>query len=175
MESLGDDDAVVLAVPPQVAARLVPDLTVPGESRSIVNLHFRIDSTSAAPAMVGVVGGTAQWVFHRDDVASVTISAGEAVLDVPSDALLDRVWPEVRRALDLADAAPRAGRVVREKRATFAQTPLQVRLRPETRTKWGNLFLAGDWTATGLPATIEGAVRSGVRAAFATKNVFVST
>ena len=140
VESLGDDDAVVLAVPPQVAARLVPDLTVPGESRSIVNLHFRIDSTSAAPAMVGVVGGTAQWVFHRDDVASVTISAGEAVLDVPSDALLDRVWPEVRRALDLADAAPRAGRVVREKRATFAQTPVAGSVAPGNPHQMGEFI-----------------------------------
>ena len=172
---LGNGDIVVLAVPPQVAVRLVPGLTVPTESRSIVNLHYRIDSHAAVPAMVGIVGGTAQWVFHRDDVASVTISAGESVLDVPSDALLECVWPEVRRSLELTDDLPRAGRVIREKRATFAQTPSQVRLRPQTHTQWENLFLAGDWTATGLPATIEGAVRSGVRAAFAAKNVFVST
>ncbi|NVN31580.1 FAD-dependent oxidoreductase, partial [Endobacter medicaginis] len=58
-----------------------------------------------------------------------------------------------------------AYRLVREKRATFAATPEQARRRPGTRTARNNLFLAGDWTATGLPATIEGALRSGHSAA----------
>jgi uncharacterized protein with NAD-binding domain and iron-sulfur cluster len=54
---------------------------------------------------------------------------------------------------------------VRERRATFAATPEQNALRPQAETEWHNLFLAGDWTATGLPATLEGAIRSGNRAA----------
>jgi uncharacterized protein with NAD-binding domain and iron-sulfur cluster len=54
---------------------------------------------------------------------------------------------------------------VRERRATFASLPEQNAKRPETQTAWENLVLAGDWTATGLPATIEGAIRSGERAA----------
>jgi uncharacterized protein with NAD-binding domain and iron-sulfur cluster len=56
-------------------------------------------------------------------------------------------------------------RIVKERRATFAQTPEQVSRRPPAATRWRNLFLAGDWTATGLPATIEGAIRSGNLAA----------
>jgi uncharacterized protein with NAD-binding domain and iron-sulfur cluster len=56
-------------------------------------------------------------------------------------------------------------RIVKEKRATFAQTPAQIARRPGPRTRWPNLVLAGDWTDTGLPATIEGAIRSGVTAA----------
>ena len=56
-------------------------------------------------------------------------------------------------------------RIVKEKRATFAATPAQDALRPQAQTRWRNLHLAGDWTQTGLPATIEGAIRSGERAA----------
>ena len=55
--------------------------------------------------------------------------------------------------------------IVRERRATFAAVPQEERKRPGPKTGWGNLALAGDWTATGLPATIEGAIRSGNRAA----------
>ena len=58
-----------------------------------------------------------------------------------------------------------AWQIVKEKRATFAATPAQDARRPSAKTQWRNLFLAGDWTQTGLPATIEGALRSGERAA----------
>ena len=68
-------------------------------------------------------------------------------------------------ALDYRPPAMPPVRIVKEKRATFAQVPAALPLRPPAGTRLGNLFLAGDWTATGLPATIEGAVRSGVTAA----------
>ena len=55
--------------------------------------------------------------------------------------------------------------IIKEKRATFAATPAQDALRPGARTQWANLALAGDWTRTGLPSTIEGAIRSGLAAA----------
>jgi uncharacterized protein with NAD-binding domain and iron-sulfur cluster len=70
----------------------------------------------------------------------------------------------VQHALNLSDPIP-PWRVVKEKRATFAATPEQDRRRPPAKTGLANLVLAGDWTATGLPATIEGAIRSGRRAA----------
>ena len=73
-------------------------------------------------------------------------------------------WRDVARLLRLPDALP-PWQIVKEKRATFAATPEQEAKRPGPRTQWRNLFLAGDWTDTGLPATIEGAVRSGKRAA----------
>ncbi|MCP5373237.1 MAG: FAD-dependent oxidoreductase [Hyphomicrobiales bacterium] len=160
-------DAVVLAVPPRAAAELVPGLTVPDESRAIVNVHFRLPDRADGVRIVGLVGGTAQWVFRRDDIASVTVSAAEGLVDAPAEDIAARTWPEVAAALELAAAEVPPCRVVKEKRATFAQTPAQVARRPATRTAWRNLFLAGDWTDTGLPATIEGAVRSGQAAAAA--------
>ncbi len=74
------------------------------------------------------------------------------------------VWADVRAALRLPEPMPPM-RVVKEKRATFAASAAQERRRPQARTGIANLVLAGDWTATGLPATIEGAIRSGRTAA----------
>jgi len=164
-ESLAADEAVILAVTAPVAARLVPDLAVPDDFRAIVNAHYRIDAPAGAPLFVGLIGGTAEWVFRKPGVLSVTISAADRLVDHPADELAARLWPEVRRAYDLGQAGMPTWQIVKEKRATFAATPAQQRRRPGTATRWTNLMLAGDFTATGLPATIEGAVRSGDAAA----------
>jgi uncharacterized protein with NAD-binding domain and iron-sulfur cluster len=74
------------------------------------------------------------------------------------------VWVDLRPVLGLGEAVAPV-RVVKEKRATFAATAAQEARRPGARTPLANLALAGDWTATGLPATIEGAIRSGRAAA----------
>jgi uncharacterized protein with NAD-binding domain and iron-sulfur cluster len=95
---------------------------------------------------------------------SVTISAGDAWLETPREELAERIWADVAKVAGLSGPPPR-WQIVRERRATFAATPEQDARRPGAATKWRNLALAGDWTQTGLPATIEGAIRSGVRAA----------
>ena len=158
-------DAVVLAVPPAAAAGLIPGLEAPRESRAIVNGHFRLDRERPGVSIVGLVGGVSQWLFRRADIASVTVSAAGALIEESAEVIAARLWPEVARALDLGDAPLPRCRIVKEKRATFAQVPAEAARRPGTRTAWRNLFLAGDWTGTGLPATIEGAVRSGHAAA----------
>jgi squalene-associated FAD-dependent desaturase len=162
--ALGPADAAVLAVPPWVASALLPGLTVPDAFEAIVNLHFRAEADPGPAGFVGLVGGTAEWVFVKPGHVSVTISAANRVADRPAEDLAATVWPEVCAALGLAGPLP-AFRVVKEKRATFAATAEQDRRRPAARTGVANLALAGDWTATGLPATIEGAIRSGRRAA----------
>jgi uncharacterized protein with NAD-binding domain and iron-sulfur cluster len=96
---------------------------------------------------------------------SVTVNGAERLLDTPHEALAATVWAEVAQAASLPVAPMPAWQVVVEKRATFAALPDQETRRPGTRTRWNNLMLAGDWTATGLPATIEGAIRSGQKAA----------
>jgi squalene-associated FAD-dependent desaturase len=165
--ALEPGDSVVLATPPWVSAGLVPGLRVPDEHCAIVNAHFRL----AAPPLLAngipllaLVGGTAQWLIVRGDVISVTVSAADALIDNDSDATLRQLWHETTKALRLPDPMPPA-RLIKEKRATFRQTPAAERLRPAAGTALRNLVLAGDWTATGLPATIEGAIRSGHAAA----------
>ena len=162
---LGDDDAVILAVPPWAAAGFRSGLQVPQGSRAIVNAHFRLSRPVSSAGIVGLIGASAHWIFTRDDVASVTISAADDLAVEGNEAIALRLWPEVRQALQLSEEALPPWRVIKEKRATFAQTPAEVRRRPGCVTTLKNLFLAGDWTATGLPATIEGSVRSGHTAA----------
>jgi hydroxysqualene dehydroxylase len=161
---LGVDDAVIVAVPPYIAASLVPGLDVPTEFRAIVNAHFRIEPPAAQPPILGVLNGTVQWLFAFPGRLSVTISAGDRLLDTPREELANTIWGEVARLTGLPPELP-PWQIVRERRATFAATPAQDARRPGASTKWRNLVLAGDWTETGLPATIEGAIRSGNRAA----------
>jgi squalene-associated FAD-dependent desaturase len=157
-------DVVVLAVPPWSATDLIAGLTVPNAFRAIVNAHFKIAGPSGAPPMLGVIGGTAEWIFPFKDRISVTISGADAIVDQDREDLAIRIWADVSKALGLKVPMP-AWQVVKEKRATFAATPEQDARRPAARTQWRNLFLAGDWTQNGLPATIEGALRSGETAA----------
>jgi squalene-associated FAD-dependent desaturase len=165
--ALDAGDVVIVATPPWTTASLVPDILCPTEHCAIVNAHFRLPRPVALdPPLLGLVGGTAQWLIARDDVVSVTVSAADSLLDDEPDTLLDRLWHDTAKALGLAGPRPPA-RLVKEKRAPLRQTPRAEAARPPAGTAWTNLFLAGDWTATGLPATIEGAIRSGQSAAAA--------
>ncbi|GBQ23648.1 hydroxysqualene dehydroxylase HpnE [Gluconacetobacter sacchari] len=179
--ALDEDDRLILAVTAPVAADLLPDLRVPDAFESIVNVHFRLDEAPVAlgalgrARFIGVVGGISEWVFVKDDILSVTVSAANRYAARDNDELAAVIWGEVRAAVGPALAHPLPEdmppmRMVRERRATFAATPVQERLRPATRTVLDNLFLAGDWTATGLPATIEGAIRSGAAASRAVRD-----
>ncbi len=158
------DDAVVLAVPPYAAAPLVGDLPMPTEFRAIVNAHFRVDPPMAQPAILGVLNGTVEWIFAFPGRLSVTVSAADRLIDTPREELAKAIWGEVAGVTGLPAALP-PWQIVRERRATFAATPAQDAKRPGAATRWRNLVLAGDWTDTGLPATIESAIRSGHRAA----------
>ncbi|HKA78330.1 MAG TPA: hydroxysqualene dehydroxylase HpnE [Pseudolabrys sp.] len=161
---LDESDSVILAVPPYVAANLLPGLVAPSAFRGIVNAHFRIDPPANLPPMLGVINGTCEWIFALPGRISITISSGDKWFDIPRAELAQLIWREVAKVAGLSEALP-LWQIVRERRATFAATPEQNALRPAAETNWNNLFLAGDWTATGLPATIESAVRSGYRAA----------
>jgi len=160
------DDRVILAVPPVVAAALVPDLPAPSQFRAIVNAHFRIAPPPGTAPIVGVVNGTVEWIFAFPNRLSVTISGADRLVDTPRDALARTIWREVASVAQIGDTETLPPwQIVRERRATFAALPTEERKRPGADTAWRNLWLAGDWTATGLPATIEGAIRSGERAA----------
>jgi squalene-associated FAD-dependent desaturase len=161
---LGPDDGVILAVPPWIAPDLVPGLEVPTTFRAIVNAHFRVAPLADTPPVTGIVGGLSEWLFAFPDRLSVTISGADRLLGEPREALAQTIWREVATLTGLPADLPR-WQIVKEKRATFAATPENAAKRPPARTRTRNLALAGDWTATGLPATLEGAVRSGYAAA----------
>jgi squalene-associated FAD-dependent desaturase len=159
--SLGD--AVILAVPPMVASVVVPRLETPTAFRAIVNAHFRVAAPNIPP-MIGVLNATTEWLFAYPGRLSTTTSDADRLLGVSREELAATIWREVAAVAGLPDELP-PWQIVRERRATFAATPEQNARRPGPKTAWRNLYLAGDWTDTGLPATIEGAIRSGDRAA----------
>ncbi len=157
---------VILAVPPLAAQRLLPELIVPTESRAILNAHAVLPAPPNAnetPELLGLIDGTGEWFLRRGARVAITVSAADSF----------RGWPEAKLSaafradlLRLYGSAPETVTLIWEKRATFAATPAQAALRPKMRASGLlNLRLAGDWTDTGLPATIEGAIRSGIRAA----------
>ena len=163
--ALDANHAVILAVPPDVAQTLVPGLRTPTRFTATVSVYFAVEPPFGLPSVTGLVNGTAQWLFAFDGRLSATIHGAETLIDTPAEELAARVWAEVAQAANLPAAPMPAWQVVVDRNATFAALPDQETLRPGTRTRWNNLMLAGDWTATGLPATIEGAIRSGQKAA----------
>lgn len=167
----GMKDVIILAVNAPVAQSLLPRLCAPDDFRAIVNAHFRMAPPPAflgkdgAPAMLGVIGGSAEWVFVFPDRISTTSSAADHMVDEDRETLAARIWDDVQKVLGI-DAPLPPWQIVKEKRATFAATPAQDAKRPGPGGAGiRNIILAGDWTRTGLPATIEGAIRSGETAA----------
>jgi hydroxysqualene dehydroxylase len=158
-------DGVILAVPAAIAARLVPGLIVPDRHSPIVNAHFRCTPPAGAPFFVGVIGGAAEWIFRKRGVLSVTVSAADRFVERAAPELRDLFWRDVAVAYRLPALPVPTARIVKERRATFLASPEQLKRRPQQTTAWRNLLLAGDYVDTGLPATIEGAIRSGFAAA----------
>ena len=163
-----EQDCVIMALPPEPTGDILDFITAPQEYSSIVNAHFKLPAPIKVdwPApLIGLIGAASQWVFVRDNIASITISAGDEFLGEGPDSLASKLWAEIAPLLgeDASQVPP--ARIIKEKRATLAQTPDLEPQRPSVLTPLNNLFLAGDWTYTALPATIEGAVRSGANAA----------
>jgi squalene-associated FAD-dependent desaturase len=164
---LGPEDKLVLAVPPQAAQEFLPKRRFPLVSSAILNLHFRLPIAlpEDTPEIIGVIGGTAQWIFRRGDMLSVTVSAANGLMGESAERLVAKIWAEVVEVVDYPRNSPPPCRVIKEKRATFLQSPEAEEMRPAQKGPEENLYLAGDWTATGYPATIEGAILSGRLAA----------
>jgi hydroxysqualene dehydroxylase len=172
-----DADAVILAVPHDAAARLgaIDAAAAAGLGASpIVNVHLHYDRAVLDEPFAAAVGSPVQWIFDRTapsgvgegQLLSISISGADRERDEPVEELRSRFVPAVERLLPLArDARLLDFFVTREPRATFRGVPGTRALRPGARTDRPWLFLAGAWTDTGWPATMEGAVRSGNAAA----------
>lgn len=177
-------DGVVLAVPPEAAARLLPAGAAapgPGPDRwrelgasPIVNVHVIYDRQVTRLPFAAAVDSPVQWVFDRTGPSglaagqylAVSVSAADDVVDTPAAQLREQFVP----ALEQIFPAAREARitdffVTRERRATFRQEPGCGEKRPGATTRLAGLVLAGAWTDTGWPDTMEGAVRSGLSAA----------
>jgi hydroxysqualene dehydroxylase len=170
-------DVVILAVPPDRAARLLPrdagldPAQLGGLGRSpIVNIHVVYDRRVMEVPFAAGVGTPVQWVFDRTETAGiasgqylvVSLSSADAELEMTGEELRTRYLPALGDLFPRSAAASvRSFFVTREHSATFRATPGTRALRPSARTALPRLMLAGSWTDTGWPATMEGAVRSG--------------
>ncbi|MGW0185941.1 hydroxysqualene dehydroxylase HpnE [Streptomyces sp. NPDC003362] len=177
-----ETDAVVLAVPQREAHALLPDGALDAPERlleigtaPILNVHVVYDRKVLGTPFLTALGTPVQWVFDRTEASGLTgggqylavsQSAAQDEIDAPVAVLRERYLPELERLLPRTRGAEVLDFfVTRERTATFAPTPGVGRLRPGARTKAPGLYLAGAWTATGWPATMESAVRSGIGAA----------
>ncbi|MBW8737167.1 MAG: FAD-dependent oxidoreductase [Streptomyces turgidiscabies] len=177
-----DADAVVLAVAQREAHDLLPAGALDAPERlleigtaPILNVHVVYDRKVVNTPFLTALGSPVQWVFDRTEASglggegqylALSQSAAHDEIDEPVASLRERYLPELERLLPRARGAEvRDFFVTRERTATFAPTPGVGRLRPGARTRKPGLYLAGSWTATGWPATMESAVRSGVSAA----------
>ena len=152
-------------MPPTVAAALLPGLTVPTEFCAIVNAHYRVDPPTEPAADDRVRQRHAEWLFAFPDRLSVTISGANRLLESRAKSWRARSGSEVARMIGAARRCRRGKSCASGARPLRAHRRAGCNAVPAATTQWRNLVLAGDWTATGLPATIEGAIRSGNRAA----------
>ncbi len=172
-----DADAVVVALPPGRARAVAPD-AIPvdpalGES-PIVNVHLWYDRPVMSQPVLAVVDSPVQWMFDRTAITgegapgqhlALSISGAHDEMGVPRAVLADQMDREIRVLLPAAGNAVLCDwAVIKDARATFAPSPGQASRRPGAITPVPGLVLAGNWTATGWPATMEGAVRSGLTA-----------
>ncbi|MBC6496727.1 MAG: FAD-dependent oxidoreductase [Alphaproteobacteria bacterium GM7ARS4] len=165
---VGREERVIMALPPFAARAVLPSLSVPEGYRGIINVHFLIPKGRTPPpfpSMVGMHGSRGHWLFCHKDHLSVTISAVQDSWGTERDSFVRQLWRDVSLTLGWKNGTMPPYRYLCEKRATFVQSPQNEHARGKTQTPWHNMFLAGDWTDTGLPATIEGAIMSGFRAA----------
>jgi len=177
-------EAVVSALPWHVLRGLLPEESKLAracgqiQDAPIVSLHLWLDRPILREPFVGLLDSPVHWVFSRDHIHGPNAAAqeGHVITAVVSGArdLVDKTGPELEELTlrELGRFLPEARgvrvlhrMVYKARSATFAATPETEPLRPEATTEWSNFWLAGDWTNTGLPATIEGAIMSGARAA----------
>ena len=178
-------DAVVLAVPHEKAAPLIPAGALPEQTVAgwaglgaspIVNVHVIYDRPVMDLPFVAAIDSPVQWVFDRTKISAmdrpgqqylaISLSAADQFADTPVAELQEQFLPALAELFPAArDARVTEFFVTRERRATFRQTPGSGALRPKTATARPGLVLAGAWTDTGWPDTMEGAVRSGLAAA----------
>jgi squalene-associated FAD-dependent desaturase len=178
-------DDVILAVPPPAAEHLAPAGAIAAEagwstalgSSPIINLHVVLDRRVLSDPFVAGVGTPIQWVFdrtHQSGLAgdgqylAVSVSAADDYVDLPVATLRERLMPDLGALLPgVRDAQVLDFFVTRERDATFRPAPGSGALRLPAATAAPGLYLAGAWTDTGWPATMESAVRSGDAAASA--------
>ena len=178
--SLNDFDAIILAIPSYALSRIneknliiendKTDLT----TSSILTLHLWLKENKLKKPFYAFIDSHLHWVFNHGEYITTVTSSADELNEKSQEELFSIVSEELQKYLDIKKEDISDYKIIKEKRATFIPNKENLLKRPSTKTKLENVFLAGDWTNTGLPATIEGAIKSGNTAAEEVQKYFSS-
>lgn len=164
-EKLSDYDYLISAIPLYSLARIIDlnilNINIQFEYSSILNIHLWIEGLNLKEKFYGFLDSPLHWIFVKDEHFNIVISDADYLIEKDQNEIMELVINELKRFFPVAADAVKKYKIIKEKKATFIPANKVNKLRPEAETKIKNLFLAGDWTNTGLPATIESAVKSG--------------
>jgi zeta-carotene desaturase len=164
-------DYYISALPFERLASVAPALGIAPdrlEHSPITGIHVWYDRPVTGLAHATLLGRTLQWMFNKSEgrYLQFVVSASRSLAAMPREDVIALAVKEAREFFPGAyEASVVRAQVIKEIRATFSAAPGSEQLRPEAQTAYSNIFLAGDWTRSGWPATMEGAVRSGYLAA----------
>lgn len=164
---LQKEDVVVLAIPPQNLAPLLPDLAMPADYHAIITGHFKLSEIGHDTRIACLLDGRPLWVQVRNGTVSATVGAADDLTWQWTGDIAEKMWDTLARGLGFRAEPIPPYRIVKERRGVFSHTPENIHLRPQVKTSRHNMLLAGDWTKTGSPASIESAIHSGFAAAAA--------
>ena len=161
-----NDEKIILCLPPTNLNKLLPKMTLPKNYNTILNIHFKISKknlTEFTQPIFGLINSISDWVFVKHNHISVTISNANSFNLIDSEQIANRVWDEICCYLGERINFLQF-QIVREKKATYHQSPKNIKLIKNIDQIPKNILLAGDWTQHDLPCTIESSILSGKKA-----------
>jgi len=164
-EVYNDFDYVISAVPFHAFNNIYPELfldeKIEFESSSILNIHIWLKNNPMKEQFYGLIDSPVHWIFNKENHINLVISDAGYLIEKPAEEIYKMCVDELVKCTKLKELDFAHYKVLKEKRATFVPSNKIDYKRPSSKTEITNLFLAGDWTDTGLPSTIESAVKSG--------------
>lgn len=169
-EKVYDDfDFVISAIPHFALEKIIADESIIINPElnysSILNIHIWLKENYLSKSFYGLIGSPVHWIFNKGTYLNLVISDADHLINNNDEELYELVCCELRKFVNLDEDLITAYKVIKEKRATFISSNEIMNKRPLQQTRIKNLILAGDWVDTGLPSTIESAVKSGRLAA----------
>ncbi|MFA6598959.1 MAG: hydroxysqualene dehydroxylase HpnE [Ignavibacteriaceae bacterium] len=178
--TINNFDAVILAIPSYALNKINANNLIIENGKtdlstsSIVTLHLWLKQNKLKKPFYAFIDSPLHWVFNHGAYITTVTSSADEMIEKTQEELLSVVSAELHAYLGITTEDISSYKVIKEKRATFIPNKENLENRPSAKTKVENVFLAGDWTDTGLPATIEGAIKSGNTAALEVKKYFSS-
>lgn len=160
---IGRDDYVISALPITAFSKIFNIIDVPKEFNTILNIHYKISNKIKklfTRDIIGMINSHSQWIFIKNDYLSVTVSNANIFNDESQETLSKRVWEEICVLVNKNINMPNY-QIIKEKKATFLQSPNNYELIKKITNLPRNLSICGDWTQSDLPCTIEGSIMSG--------------